>query len=43
MIVGRTEKSIVITATLEEVWEMLAFDKLSEWDKGFGEGLGERV
>jgi hypothetical protein len=43
MIVGRIEKSIVIKATPEKVWEMLAFDRLSEWGEGFGEGLGERV
>lgn len=40
---GRVEKSIVIKATPENVWKMLAFDKLPEWGEGFGEGLGERV
>jgi hypothetical protein len=37
MILGRVEKSIVITASPEKVWEMLAFDRLPEWDEGFGE------
>jgi len=40
---GRIEKSIVINAPPEKVWEMLAFDRIQEWDKGYGEGLGERV
>ena len=40
---GRTEKSIIIKASPEKVWEMLAFDRLPEWDEGYGEGLGERV
>ena len=40
---GGVEKSIIIKAPPEKVWEMLAFDRLTEWDKGFGEGLGERV
>ncbi len=39
----RVEKSIVIKAPPEKVWEMLAFDRLPEWDEGCGEGLGERV
>jgi len=37
------EKSIEIKAPPEKVWEMLAFDRLPEWDEGYGEGLGERV
>ena len=40
---GKVEKSIVINATPERIWAMLAFDRLSEWGEGFGEGLGERV
>jgi len=40
---GGVEKSIIIKAPPEKVWEMLAFDRLTEWDEGFGEGLGERV
>jgi len=28
---GRTEKSIIIKATPEKIWEMLAFDRLPEW------------
>lgn len=40
---GRVEKSIVIKAPPEKVWEMLAFNRLPEWDEGYGEGLGERV
>ena len=40
---GRAEKSIIIEASPEKVWEMLALDRLPEWDEGFGEGLGERV
>jgi carbon monoxide dehydrogenase subunit G len=43
MILARVEKSIVIKAPPEQVWEMLAFDRLPEWGEGFGEGLGERV
>ncbi len=37
MILGRVEKSIVIKAPPEKVWEMLAFERLPEWDEGFGE------
>jgi hypothetical protein len=37
------EKSIEIKAPPEKVWEMLAFDRIQEWDEGYGEGLGERV
>ena len=33
---GRIEKSIEIKAPPEKVWEMLAFDRLPEWEKGFG-------
>jgi len=40
---GKVEKSIVIKAKPERIWEMLAFDRLPEWGEGFGEGLGERV
>ena len=32
---GRVEKSIVINAPPEKVWEMLALDKLLEWQVGF--------
>jgi hypothetical protein len=41
--VGKIERSIEIKAPPEKVWEMLAFDRIQEWDKGYGEGLGERV
>ena len=40
---GRIEKSIVIKAPPENLWEPLAFDRLSEWGEGFEGGLGERV
>ena len=40
---GRTEKSIIIKAPPAKVWEMLALDRLPEWEEGYGEGLGERV
>jgi len=40
---ARAEKSIVIKAPLEKVWEMLAFDRIQEWEESYGEGLGERV
>ena len=43
MILGRVEKSIVINAPPEKVWEMLAFERLPEWGEGLGEGLGDRV
>ena len=38
---GRVEKSIVIKASLEKVWEMLAFDRHPEWAEGweYGEGV----
>jgi hypothetical protein len=39
MILGIVENSIVIKATPMKAWEMLDFDRLSEWSKG----LGERV
>jgi len=39
----RVEKSIVIKAPPENVWELLAFDRLPEWGEGFEGGLGERV
>jgi hypothetical protein len=42
-ILGRTEKSIIIKAPPEKVWELLAFDRIQEWDEGYGDGLGERV
>jgi carbon monoxide dehydrogenase subunit G len=32
---GRVEKSIIIKAPPEKVWEMLAFDRLLEWQVGF--------
>jgi len=35
--VGRTEKSIIIKAPPEKIWEMLAFDRLPEWTETFGE------
>ncbi|NIO21726.1 MAG: hypothetical protein GTN76_13620, partial [Candidatus Aenigmarchaeota archaeon] len=28
---GRTEKSIIIKAPPEKIWEMLAFDRFPEW------------
>jgi len=40
---GRAETSIVIKAPPEKIWEMLAFDRIQEWDESYGEGLGERV
>ncbi len=40
---GGVEKSIIIKTPPKKVWEMLSFDRLIEWDEGFGEGLGERV
>ena len=36
---GRIEKSIEIEVPPEKVWEMLAFDRLPEWDEGFGENV----
>jgi len=38
-ILGRAKKSITIKAPPEKVWEMLAFDKLPEWDEGYGSGI----
>jgi carbon monoxide dehydrogenase subunit G len=43
MVLGKVEKSIVIKAPPQKVWEMLAFDRLPEWGEGYGEGLGEKV
>ena len=40
---GRAETSIEIKVPPEKVWEMLAFDRIQEWNEGYGEGLGERV
>ena len=40
---GGVERSIIIKAPPKKVWEMLTFDRLIDWDEGFGEGLGERV
>jgi len=36
---GNIEKSIVIKAPSEKVWEMLAFDRLPEWSEGFGKKI----
>jgi hypothetical protein len=36
---GRVETSIEINAPPEKVWEMLALDRLPEWEEGFGENL----
>ena len=33
---GRVEKSIEIKAPPAKVWEMLAFDRLPEWEEGYG-------
>jgi uncharacterized protein YndB with AHSA1/START domain len=33
---GRIEKSIEIKASPEEVWEMLALDRLPEWNEEYG-------
>jgi len=35
----RIEKSIEIKASPKKVWEMLALDRLPEWDKGYEENL----
>ena len=32
---GRVEKSIEIKAPPEKVWEMLALDRLLEWEEGY--------
>ena len=40
---GRVEKTVEIGAPPEKVWEMLALDRLQEWEEAYGEGLGERV
>ena len=37
---GMTETSIIIKAPPAKVWEMLAFDRLPEWDKELGERVG---
>jgi len=37
---GRAEKSIIIKATTEKIWEMLAFDRIQEWDEGWEYGGG---
>jgi len=34
---GRIEKSIEIKAPPEKVWEMLALDRLLEWNVGYSE------
>ena len=36
---GRIEKSIEIKASPEKVWEMLALDRLPEWEEGYKEDL----
>lgn len=36
---GRIEKSIEIMAPAEKVWEMLALDRLPEWEEGYKEDL----
>jgi len=33
---GRIEKSIEINASLEKVWELLALDRLPEWNEEYG-------
>ena len=35
----RIEKSVEIRAPPEKVWEMLAFDRLREWDEGYAKNL----
>ena len=40
-ILGVVEKSVLIKAKPENVWEMLAFDKIQEWEEGWGEDLGK--
>jgi uncharacterized membrane protein len=34
---GRIEKSIEIGAPREKIWEMLAFDRLPEWNEEYGD------
>jgi len=34
--VGQIEKSIEIKASLEKVWELLALDRLPEWNEEYG-------
>jgi hypothetical protein len=36
-ILGRIEKSIEIRAQPEKVWEMLALDRLPEWNEEYGD------
>ena len=36
---GRVEKSIIIKAPPEKVWEMLALDRLPEWTEGLQESV----
>jgi uncharacterized protein YndB with AHSA1/START domain len=38
-ILGRIEKSIIIKASPERVWEMLAFDRQVEWDEQMQKGV----
>jgi hypothetical protein len=40
---GKAETSIVIKASPANVWELLAFDRIHEWDEAYGVGLGESV
>jgi len=35
-VLGRIEKSIEIRASSEKVWEMLALDRLPEWNEEYG-------
>ncbi len=37
---GGVEKSIIIKTPPEKVWEMLAFDRIQEWDEGWEYGVG---
>jgi hypothetical protein len=36
-ILGKTAQSITIKTSPEKVWEILALDRLPEWDEGYGE------
>ena len=36
---GRVERSIVIKAPPERIWEMLALDRFPEWEEGYKEDL----
>jgi hypothetical protein len=40
---GKAEQSIIIKAPPERIWELLAFDRIQEWDESYGVGLGEKV